>query len=92
MISIPGLSIIYIFIRNANEFPPTPETRIQSLPFWWPYINSGTRERTLKDLHAVFPRSGDMAHWKPQSTSLAISGACLNSRVEGWEQVPVLSQ
>lgn len=69
---------------------PLPQTPIQSLPFWWPCINPGTCERTFKDLHAVFPRSGDLAHWKPQSTSLAISGACLSSRVEGWEQVPVL--
>lgn len=29
---------------------------------------------------------------RPLSTSSAISGACLSSRVEGWEQAPALPQ
>lgn len=38
-----------------------------------------------------FPVLGTLARWRPQSVSLATSGACLGSRVEGWAQAPVLS-
>lgn len=48
-------------------------------------------EEHLEICMLPFPVLGTWAAWRPQSTSLAVSGACLSSRVEGWEQAPVLS-
>lgn len=47
-------------------------------------------EEHLEICMLPFPVLGTWAAWRPQSTSLAISGACLSSRVEGWERAPVL--